>query len=140
MSEKCKICGKPSLPSYQLTAGLWLVIMGNAKKENICLACFDHRAREKNIELFWECSAAIYPTDALRQRAEKAETERNEAIDEIITLKLALSETVEAMAEAKANLIANEPGDEDTCYATNEDLNLKLYLAIAKAKEALDEA
>jgi len=62
MSERCRNCGKLYLTVWRAPDRLWELVTGKKETGLLCPICFDRLARQKGIELYWECEENKYPT------------------------------------------------------------------------------
>jgi hypothetical protein len=53
--ETCEVCGKKYLTVWKVSDDLWSRVTGHPDSGLMCPRCFDNRAWEEGIELYWEC-------------------------------------------------------------------------------------
>lgn len=65
--ELCLICGKRYLTVWRCPDKIWKKVFKSSSSGLICPECFDRRAREKGINLYWECIESKFPTQAKKK-------------------------------------------------------------------------
>ena len=72
-TEKCMRCSSMVEQIWNVSNELWDELSGYPKGDGIlCSRCFDKKAREKGIYLFWTCQPNSYPeADALFAREDQ---------------------------------------------------------------------
>jgi len=62
-AEKCQECGGYVQHIWHAPDEIWEKVTGNKDGSgNLCLRCFDAKAEELGILLYWECHEDEYPT------------------------------------------------------------------------------
>lgn len=62
--ETCKICEKQYLAIWRCPDELWAKVLRTSIRNGlilICPECFNRMAKEKGIELYWECAQSKFP-------------------------------------------------------------------------------
>ena len=69
--EKCKRCKKDFESVWRVDDEIWKRVQGDGDTGNLCANCFDQIARERGIELFWECTEKEYPIKKIKENFKK---------------------------------------------------------------------
>lgn len=69
-TETCCDCGNEHGYVWHCSDALWIRVWGNNDGGILCVPCFEERARELGVSLWWECAQHDYPTVHERARAQ----------------------------------------------------------------------